>query len=115
MTPVWFLLNEPNSGRDELVFTTWSASVKGRALVRRPEFSLCVDEECPPYSFVTLHARVRELDEDPVRLRSWATRIGARYMGSERAEEYGRRNSVPGEYLVVAEVLKVIAVHGVAD
>ena len=30
----------------------------------------------------------------------WATRIAGRYMGADRAEEYGRRNSVPGELLV---------------
>ena len=30
----------------------------------------------------------------------WAAVIGGRYMGAERAEEYGRRNGVPGELLV---------------
>jgi len=30
----------------------------------------------------------------------YATEIGRRYMGAERAEEFGRRNVVPGELLV---------------
>jgi hypothetical protein len=27
----------------------------------------------------------------------WATRIGGRYMGTQGADEYGRRNAVEGE------------------
>ena len=33
-------------------------------------------------------------------VRRWATRIGGRYMGPERAAEYGARNGVAGELLV---------------
>ena len=29
----------------------------------------------------------------------WATRIGGRYMGTDGADEYGRRNAVEGESL----------------
>ncbi len=45
----------------------------------------------------------------------WATRIGARYMGEDRAEEFGRRNGVPGELLVRLTPERVIAERGVAD
>ena len=57
--------------------------------------ALCVDDETPPFAFVTIdgHAAV---DEQPGELRRWATRIGGRYPGEERAEEYGRRNAVEG-------------------
>ncbi|CAM5640243.1 hypothetical protein SHIRM173S_06753 [Streptomyces hirsutus] len=34
--------------------------------------------------------------EDPGDLVRWATRIAARYMGQDRAEEFGARNGVPG-------------------
>ena len=37
-----------------------------------------------------------------------ATAIAARYMGPERAEEYGKRNGVPGELVVVLRPTKVI-------
>ena len=40
------------------------------------------------------------ISEDPDELRHWAAVIGGRYMGADRAEEYGTRNGVPGELLV---------------
>jgi hypothetical protein len=52
--------------------------------------------------------------EDPDLLR-WATRIGGRYMGAERAEEYGRRNAVEGELLVRVTPQKVVAYKNMAD
>ena len=46
-----------------------------------------------------------DLDE----LRKFATRIGGRYMGRERAEEFGARNGVPGEVLVRLRIDKIVA------
>lgn len=111
VTPVWFLLDEDGT----LVFTTWSKSVKGRTLARTRAFTLCVDDQVPPYSYVMLECRVRSIDDQDPGLREWATRIGGRYMGAERAEEYGRRNSVPGEYLVRADVTKVVAQYEITN
>jgi hypothetical protein len=48
-------------------------------------------------------------------LRRWATRIGGRYMGADRAEAYGRRNGVEGELLVRVTPTKIIARSGIAD
>ena len=39
----------------------------------------------------------------------WATKIGARYMGEDRAEEFGRRNAVAGELLVRLTPDRVVA------
>jgi hypothetical protein len=44
----------------------------------------------------------------------FATEIGARYMGTERAEEFGRRNAVEGELLVRVIPGRVIAQADVA-
>jgi len=44
----------------------------------------------------------------------FATAIGARYMGPERAEEFGRRNGVPGELLVRLHPERVIAQTDIA-
>jgi hypothetical protein len=52
---------------------------------------------------------------DPEELLLWATRIGGRYMGAERAEEYGRRNAVPPELLVRVTPTRVIAQAGISD
>ena len=57
---------------------------------------ICVDDERPPYSFVQVQGTVT-ISEDPADLVDIATRTGARYMGADRADEYGRRNGVPGE------------------
>jgi hypothetical protein len=47
-------------------------------------------------------------------LRRWSTAIGGRYMGAERAEEFGVRNGVPGELLVRLRITKVVAQSDVA-
>ncbi|MFE9409240.1 hypothetical protein ACFYN0_10620 [Streptomyces sp. NPDC006704] len=55
------------------------------------------------------------LDDDPAELLTWATSLGRRYMGEQKAADYGRRNAVPGEFLVRARVDRVIARTGIAD
>jgi PPOX class probable F420-dependent enzyme len=107
--PVWFVLE-----RDQLVFTTPADSVKGRNLGRDPRASIVVDQERPPYAFVHLRGTVA-LSADPDELLRAATAIGGRYMGADRAEEFGRRNGVPGELLCRLAPERVIAVVGVAD
>jgi PPOX class probable F420-dependent enzyme len=109
VTPVWFLLDG-----DDVVFNTEKDGVKGRNLARDGRFALCVDEDQPPYAFVLLQCRT-EISEDPDEMLQWAGRIGARYMGEERAESYGARNGGPGNLLVRARIEKVIAFSGIAD
>ncbi|MFH0517661.1 PPOX class F420-dependent oxidoreductase [Streptomyces sp. M41] len=109
VTPIWFVLDG-----DEVVFNTGKSSVKGRSLVRDGRVALCVDDDRPPYAFVVVRGRAR-VSEDLAELRHWAGRIGARYMGEERAEEFGARNGVPGELLVRVRIEKVLAESGVAD
>jgi PPOX class probable F420-dependent enzyme len=107
--PVWFVLDG-----DDLVFTTGADTVKGRWVRRDGRLSVCVDEELAPYAFVHVRGRA-SVSEDPGELLRWATRIGARYMGRERAEEFGQRNAVPGELLVRLKPERVIAKTGIAD
>jgi PPOX class probable F420-dependent enzyme len=109
VAPVWFVLDG-----DDLVFTTGADTVKGRNLARDGRVSLCVDDERPPYAVVVLRGRA-ELSEDLPEVRAWATRIAARYMGEERAEEYGARNGVPGELLVRMRVEHAVGLDAVAD
>ena len=54
-----------------------------------------------------LEAYDKALSEDPADLLRTATAIGARYMGAERAGEYGKRNGVPGELVVRLRPVKV--------
>jgi PPOX class probable F420-dependent enzyme len=109
VAPVWFLLDG-----DDLVFLTGQDTVKGRNLTRDCRVAICVDDERPPFDFVTLQGRA-ELSDDLDALRDWATRIAARYMGADLAQEYGARNGVPGEVMVRVRIEKAIALADVAD
>ena len=109
VAPIWVA----RDGRD-LVFNTGRDTAKGRSLRRDPRVSLCFDDEMPPFAFVVVEATVT-ITEDPDDLLRWSTIIGGRYMGPDRAEEYGRRNGVPGELLVRATPSKIIAVRDLAD
>jgi PPOX class probable F420-dependent enzyme len=113
VVPIWFLLDSDGE-HDYVVFNTGADTLKARALRRDPRFSLCVDEEAPPYGFVTILADA-ELSDDVTEMLPWSTRIGARYMGADAAEEFGRRNAVPGELLVRGRITKVIAVGGMTE
>src|SRR5437764_8921602 len=106
--PVWFVLDG-----DQIVFTTGADSVKGRNLRRDPRVALVVDDERPPFAFVHVRGRVtihEELDE----LLRFATAMGARYMGEDRAQEFGKRNAGPGELLVRVTPERVIAEDNIA-
>lgn len=107
VTPIWFLIDTTPHG-DEVVFTTEGASVKAKAFRRDPRFAICVDDQQPPYSYVLIEGEAR-LNEDLDELRVWATNLGARYMGPERGEDFGRRNAVPGELLVRGRITRVTA------
>ncbi|GLF99405.1 PPOX class F420-dependent oxidoreductase [Streptomyces yaizuensis] len=109
VAPVWFLLDG-----DELVFNTGAGSVKGRNLTRDGRVAICVDDEEPPFAFVVLQGQA-EVSDDVEQARHWATRIAARYMGEEQAEEFGRRNGVAGELTVRVRVNRALAVAGLTD
>ena len=108
VAPVWFVLDG-----EDLVFTTWGDSVKGRNLGRDRRAAVVVDEEVAPYAFVHIRGDVA-LSEDLEELLAFATAIGARYMGADRAAEFGRRNAVPGELLVRLRPERIVASADVA-
>lgn len=108
VAPVWVALDG-----EDLLFTTAASTAKGRAIARDPRVAICFDDETPPFAFVIVEGEA-EISEDPDDLLRWATVIGGRYMGEERAEQYGRRNGVPGELLVRVRVTKILGVSDVA-
>jgi PPOX class probable F420-dependent enzyme len=110
VTPVWFLADDDGS----IVFETGRGSVKGRSLSRDPRVSICVEDDEPPFGFVRVDG-VAELSDDLDELLSWTTRIAARYMGEDRAEEFGRRNAMPSEMLVRVRAQRVVAQVELAD
>ncbi len=110
VAPVWYDVDDDGL----LVFNTGTSTVKGRNLARDPRASMCVDDEKPPFSFVVLEG-VAEINDDLTEVRHWATRIGARYMGADRAEEYGARNGVAGELVVRLRPTHVVSAADLAD
>ncbi|OBA75699.1 F420-dependent protein [Mycobacterium sp. 1554424.7] len=113
VAPVWFVVDIGQEGA-QLVFTTGRDTSKGRALARDSRVAICVDDPHPPYSFVQVQGVASVSDHQPDVLDA-ATRTGARYMGAERADEFGRRNAVPGELVVRVRPTKVITGFDIAD
>ena len=103
VAPVWFVVED-----GAIVFNTGRDTAKGRAIARDPRLVLCVDSEVPPYAFVQVQGTA-STSEDPADLLRTATAVAGRYMGAERAEEFGRRNAVPGELVVRLTPTKVVS------
>ena len=109
VAPVWVDVD-----KDQIIFMTSADTIKGKAILRDPRISLCWDDERPPFSFLTI-AGTATTSVDPDELLEWATRIGGRYMGADRAAEFGRRNAVPPEMLVRVTPTKIVAKVGIAE
>jgi PPOX class probable F420-dependent enzyme len=108
VAPVWFVLDG-----DELVLMTGAESVKGRGLRRDGRVCLCADDERPPYAFVIIEGRAR-VSGDVAALRPRGGRHAPRYMGPDKAREYGARNAVAGELLVRVSMERVLAQGAIA-
>jgi PPOX class probable F420-dependent enzyme len=107
---VWFVVDDDGA----IVFNTGTGTVKGRNLIREGRAAMCIDDDRPPFSFLTVEGSV-EIIDDLAEVRRSAARIGGRYMGEDRAEEYGERNGVEGELLVRLRPGKVISAADLAD
>ncbi len=110
LAPVWYDVDDEGL----LVFNTGAATVKGRNLAADPRLSVCVDDDRPPFSFVVVEGTA-EISDELDAVRSWATRIGGRYMGEDRATEYGERNGVPGELVIRVRPTRVLSAVDLAD
>ena len=110
VAPVWYVVDDDGS----IVFNTGESTVKGRNLRRDPRASICVDDDRPPFSFVLVEGVV-ELSADLDDVREWAARIGGRYMGADRAEEYGDRNGVAGELVARLRPERVVSAKDLAE
>jgi PPOX class probable F420-dependent enzyme len=88
---IWFIVDG-----EDIVFTTWHTSVKGKNLRRTGYAAMDVTDGVPPFTAVQVEGPV-EIVDDLELLRHWTGIIGGRYMGADRAEEFARRNGVKGE------------------
>lgn len=107
-TPVWVDLDG-----EQIIFTTWHEGLKAKALRRDPRICLCMDDDNPPFAFVTIEG-VATIPEDLADLKHWARRIGGRYMGKDNADAYAERNGVAGELLVRVTIRSITGQKDVA-
>ena len=119
IVPIWFVLDNGHRSRnssigDDIIFTTGSASVKAKNIQRDNRVSICVDDQIPPFSFVTVYGTAKIHRCKQRELFRFATKIAQRYMGKENAELYGRRNSTEDEVLVRIKPKRIIAEKDIA-
>ena len=67
----------------------------------------------PLFSFVTIFG-VASVDKNSTDLLKWATKIAERYMGKDKANDYGKRNSTKEEMVVRVNPTKIIAEKEIA-
>ena len=110
VVPIWFVLEKKKS-RDRvgnIIFTTGSTSVKANNIQRDNRISICIDDQIPPFSFVTIFGTAKIYPYKQKEVLKWATKIAERYMGKSNAEAYGRRNSGEGAVLVRIKPTRII-------
>ena len=119
MVPLWFALDD----EDNIIFGTETSSVTGRNIQRDPNYQEY------PYSFVTIFGeaecfrRYREgpdiqdkktLDESNDFLH-WMRKISARYVGSEKADRYAKRNTTEGAIFHRLKSQHIVSEKVIAD
>lgn len=110
VVPLWYILDE-----DNIIFNTGNNSVKAKNIRRDNRVRLCVDDQAPLYSFVTIDGIAEIISGEPSIIFKWAKIIAARYMGVDKAEEYGKRNSSEDELLIKIKPFKVIGQKDIAE
>jgi PPOX class probable F420-dependent enzyme len=111
VVPIWYTVD----GEDNIIFNTGDKSVKAKNIRRDNRVRLCVDDQIPLFSFVTIDGIAEIISNEPSEVYKWAKIIAARYMGYNKSEEYGRRNSAEGELLVKIKPIRVTGEKNIAE
>jgi PPOX class probable F420-dependent enzyme len=117
VVPFWFVLDNRNSRGQigDIILTTGDTSVKAQNIQRDNRVSICVDDQIPPFSFVTIFGSAKIQPYKQKEVLKWATKIAERYMGKDNAEAYGKRNSEDGLVLVRIKPTRIIAEKDIAS
>jgi PPOX class probable F420-dependent enzyme len=114
VVPIWFMVDDGNNRNGDIVFSTSDMSVKAKNIQRDDRISICIDDQIPPFSFVTVFGTAKLQRHNQNDLVEWATKIAGRYTGRKKAKSYGKRNSTQGELLVRIKPTRVIAEKAIA-
>lgn len=114
VVPIWFDFDDATG---DLVFVMGRDSLKARCIGRDPRVAICVDTMAMPFDFARIDgvATTATYDDDPDAMLHWATTTCRRYVGDERAKEFGRRNADPHELLVRVRPTNYVGAFGVAN
>jgi PPOX class probable F420-dependent enzyme len=116
VVPIWFVMDDANSkaGVGDIIFTTGSESIKAKNIHRDKLVSICIDDQIPPFSFVTIFGTAKIFPYRQKEVLKWATKIAERYMGKKNAKVYGRTNSGEGTVLVRIKPTRILAEKDIA-
>jgi PPOX class probable F420-dependent enzyme len=116
VVPIWFVLDNENNRHKvgNIIFTTGESSTKANNIRQDNRVSICVDDQVPPFSFVTIFGIAKIYPYKQKEVLKWATKIAERYMGKGNAESYGRRNSEEGSIIVRIKPTKIIGENKIA-
>jgi len=110
VVPIWYTVDE----EDKIIFNTGDKSVKAKNIRRDNRVRLCIDDQTPLFSFVTIDGIAELISSERSEVYKWAKIIAARYMGNDKSEVYGRRNSAEGELLIKIKPVRVIGQKNIA-
>ena len=86
VVPIWFTLDD----EDNIIFNTGSKSVKAKNILRDNRVRLCVDDQVPLFSFVTIDGIAEIISNKPIEIFKWAKIIAARYMSNDKQKSMVR-------------------------
>jgi len=104
VVPIWYTVDE----EDNIIFNTGGESVKAKNIRRDNRVRLCVDDQTPLFSFVLIDGIAQIERGQTGEIYKWAKIIAARYMGDDKSEVYGKRNSGEGEILVKIKPVRIV-------
>ena len=110
VVPIWYMIDE----EDKIIFNTGDKSVKAKNIKRDNRVRLCVDDQTPLFTFVTIDGIAELISSEQGEVYKWAKIIAARYMGKDKSEAYGKRNSTKGELLIKVKPMRVIGQKNIA-
>jgi PPOX class probable F420-dependent enzyme len=99
----------------DIIFTTYEGSVKARNIERDGRVCICVDDQTPQFSFVIINGTAKSFYYKQKELLKWAAKIAERYMGKDKAEAYGKRNSGEDEVIIRIKPTRILAEKDVAN
>jgi PPOX class probable F420-dependent enzyme len=92
VVPIWFVVeNGKVRGKaGNIIFTTGDTSVKANNIQHDGRVSICIDDQKPPFSFVTIHGTAKIIPYKQKEVLEWTTKIAERYMGKKMPRLMGR-------------------------